>query len=349
MHREADRVFRGQGNNSGRTRCRTDGTIRSTRAPRGVIVSTGEDTPRGESLRSRMMVLEVSPGEVDLAKLTVLQGKAADGLLAGALSAFVAWLAPQYGEVYGGLKAETVGYRDRVLTELKAEGTHGRTPDIAAGLVAGWRWFLDFAVDVGVIDREERERLARRAWDAIKAAAAAQAESLASAEPASQFLRLLSAALASGQAHLAGLDDLDGPPSVESAGGKKELLGWRQVTTGTGDYQESEWQSRGKLIGWADKDGVYLEPESAYAEAQKMAREQGESLPVTLRTLGKRLRERGLLVAWDKDRQRNTVRKTLGELVSREVLHLRIDTLITHEKPSKPSNSPQLPPQRGGE
>ena len=44
-HRDADRVFRAQGNNSGRQRMRADGSLRAAKAPRGIVVSTGEDTP----------------------------------------------------------------------------------------------------------------------------------------------------------------------------------------------------------------------------------------------------------------------------------------------------------------
>src|SRR5216683_991406 len=65
VHREADRLLRAQGNRSGRARCRTDGTVRPARMPRGTILSTGEDVPRGQSLRARMLVLELAPGELD--------------------------------------------------------------------------------------------------------------------------------------------------------------------------------------------------------------------------------------------------------------------------------------------
>ena len=58
-HKEADRLFRAQGNRSGRQRCRTDGSPRAGKAPRGTILSTGEDIPHGHSLRARLMVVEL--------------------------------------------------------------------------------------------------------------------------------------------------------------------------------------------------------------------------------------------------------------------------------------------------
>ena len=46
-----------------------------------------------------MLILEVSPGDVPLARLTPYQNAAAAGLYAEALAGFVHWLAPQYGEL----------------------------------------------------------------------------------------------------------------------------------------------------------------------------------------------------------------------------------------------------------
>src|SRR5206468_3731005 len=69
-HREADRLLRAQGNRAGRGRCRPDGSVRPARPPRGSIISTGEDVPRGQSLRARLLVLELAPGELDWSRLT---------------------------------------------------------------------------------------------------------------------------------------------------------------------------------------------------------------------------------------------------------------------------------------
>jgi hypothetical protein len=90
-HREADRILRAQGNRSGRLRMRSDGSLRSPRPPRGMIVSTGEDVPRGQSLRARMLVLELGPGDVDWDGLTGCQKAASDAALGRALAGFLCW------------------------------------------------------------------------------------------------------------------------------------------------------------------------------------------------------------------------------------------------------------------
>ena len=73
LHREADRLFRAAGNRSGRARMRADGGSRPTYYPRGLIISTGEDIPSGQSLRARLLVLELHPGEIAAAVLSRLR------------------------------------------------------------------------------------------------------------------------------------------------------------------------------------------------------------------------------------------------------------------------------------
>jgi hypothetical protein len=212
-------------------------------------------------------------------------------------------------------------FLERVLTD----GLHGRTPGIVADLAAGWRWWLDFAVAVGSIEAAERESLAVRVWRALCESGSAQVEQVENAEPCAHFLRLLTASLASGRVHIAAPD------------GSKPLVpegwGWRHEDT----HGHSSWRPLGRRIGWLDDEALYLEPDASYAAAQELAREQGEALPVSPRTLWRRMREQCLLASWDAKRQRCTVRRTLEGVRHREVLHLRLDTLSTSEKPSTPS------------
>jgi hypothetical protein len=94
LHREADRLFRAAGNRSGRARMRADGGSRPTYHPRGLIISTGEDIPSGQSLRARLLVLELTPGAIATTALSAAQSDAAEGLFAGALAGYLRWLAP---------------------------------------------------------------------------------------------------------------------------------------------------------------------------------------------------------------------------------------------------------------
>jgi hypothetical protein len=327
IHREADRLLRAQGNRSGRSRCRTDGTVRPARPPRGLVLSTGEDIPRGQSLRSRLLVLETTKGEMDFEALTRCQQDAGEGLYAQALAGFLRWLAPCYAEVRDRLAAERADLRDEVRAAVPA-GTHLRTPGIIADLLLGLRYFLDFAREVGALGRVGRDVHWRRGRKALLEAAGTQAEQVEDAEPAGHFLRLLDSALASGRAYVAGKTG-DEPVRPVSPG----AWGWRLVEVGTGEHMRTEWRPSGDCVGWVDEDHLYLQPGAAYAVAQDLARDQGEALTVTAQTLWKRLHERDLLAEVDDrgGRVRYTVRRVLGRK-ERKVLSLPADCFCREDE-----------------
>jgi hypothetical protein len=314
LHREADRILRAQGNRSGRLRMRADGTLRPEKHPRGLILATGEDVPRGQSLRGRILILEVGPGDVDWKLMTKAQQDGAAGLFAQAMAGFIRWLAGHYEEARRTLVTRVEQLRD-VATQ---SGMHRRTPHIVANLFAAWELWLEFAQEAGAVSDSEAQLLCAECWSALGEAAAAQAAHQMAAEPTRRFVELLVAAISSGRAHVAA-------PSGKEPD-DPEAWGWREWTVGTGDYARDEWRPGGECVGWLDGNNVYLEPQSAYSVIQVLGRDGGERLTVGLPTLKRRLKERGLLASTDTAHETLTVRRTLGGK-RREVLHILTQSL----------------------
>ena len=302
-HRDADRLLRAQGNRSGRLRMRADGTLRSSKPPRGLIVSTGEDLPRGQSLRARVLVLELGRGDVDWGRLSRCQASAGAGRLAEALAGFVSWVAGCYETTQGQLEA----LLPQLRAKAAASGSHRRTPEIVANLAAGFGLFLTFAASAGAITDTEHQALLEVSWRALGEAARAQSAHQSPAEPARRFLELLSGAISSGRAHVAAGDG-------ERPAGAEGTWGWRRDPWGT-------WQPMGERVGWVDGEHLYLEPDAAYAVVQRLGQEIGDRIPLTPQTLRRRLKEQGVLASSETQRRMLTVRRTL-EGQRREVLHL---------------------------
>jgi integrase len=179
-------------------------------------------------------------------------------------------------------------------------------------LGGAWSYRLAFAREAGAIDEAEQADLWRRGWAALNEAAAAQATHLADAEPAGLFLRLLSAAVAGGYAHLA-----DGHGEAP----EPQRCGWRPEGSPPGGGTESRQRPQGVRVGWLVEGEVYLEPDAAFAAVQRFARDQSEGFAITPATLRRRLKERRLLASTDSARGKLTVRKTL-QGARREVLHV---------------------------
>jgi hypothetical protein len=309
LHREADRLLRAQGNSAGRQRMRADTSLRPPKPPRGLMLSTGEDIPHGHSLRARMFIVEMSPGDMNWNRLTKCQREAAAGLYAQTMAGFIRWVAQHHDEIQEN--------RGQMFMKLRAKSTsggrHRRTPEIVANLQIGVHMFLHFALDAGVITPDTAVRLWRSSWRILRQTAGAQIAHHAANDPARRFLDLLRAAIAAGRAHVAN-EDGSAPP-------KPAAWGWRMRD----DVLKSP-SPGGDLVGWLSGGDLYLEPEAAFGAAQRMAKDAGDPITVSSQTLRKRLKERGLLASVDKTRGTLTVRRMLGG-AKRSVLHLTPDAL----------------------
>jgi len=308
-HSTADRVFRAAGNRSGRSRLDATAKLQHCKPPRCLILSTGEDVPRGHSIRARMLILEISKGTIDVQTLTECQAAARQGLFAEIMGAFVRWLACEYEAKRILFNARVAHHRVRAL----GNPAHARTPEIAASLQAGFDLFLEFCADSKVLDGATCDELGQRCWEALTAAASAQAKHHVYAEAAAKFVTLVQSLLTSGRAHLGARD---GGLPMQSPG----CCGWRRDNSGT-------WMPHGDRIGWVEGDSVYMDPHLAFRSVHALSRDLGEGLSVSEHTLRKRLCEKGLLASVDEKRETLTVRRTISG-VAKSVLHFRRATLL---------------------
>jgi hypothetical protein len=319
LHGMADRLFRGVGNASGRGRLTAEAAARPVYSARGFVVSTGEDEPRGHSIRARLVVVEVEPGDVDPGRLTACQRSAAAGVFAAATAGYVRWLAGRYGDLGAALAGELTALRD----EARSGQGHARTPEAIANLGIGWRSFLRFAADCGALSRADAGAMWARVWDGLGEVGRRQAGHQADQEPTRRFLDLLASALASGEAHVAGADGKE--PSTP------ERWGWREVTVGAGEYQRDEWRPQGRQVGWVVDDDLYLDMEATLASANKVGQATGSGVPVGAKTLAKRMHQRGLLASTEGgDTGGLTVRRLLQKS-RRRVHHLRAGVVLREE------------------
>ena len=285
-------IFRSVGNGSSRDRCNDSATLRPSRAPRGLVISSGEDLPAGHSIRARVLILETEPEMMDWDQVTKMQAKAKTGALASAMAGYLRWLAPQVDALPRGLG-------DR-LGELRStfQASHKRTTDQAVQLFTGGEYFLRFAQEVGALSSSQAAALDARFREALGAVAEFQAEAQAAADPVRRFLELLPALFLSGRAHLEGTEAREPEHS--------ERLGWCREPGAPPDELRP---NKGRCIGWEDAGNkvLYLEPSACFAEVQRLAGEEGDSLPVGKQTLWKRLREKGLIEIEEASRLTKTV------------------------------------------
>ena len=266
----AERLFRAAGNRQGRSRMSGNGHLRSSHPPRALLLATGEEVPRGQSLRARLLIVEVAPGDVDRATLNECQQAGQQGILSSAMGAYLNWIAGRYEEIQRRLKA-----RAQELQNLYSDAVHARLPGTLAELHSGFEIWLQFALEVGSITTTEHSQLAQRNGAALHELATLQTKFHLASDPAVRFLSLLRAALSSGHAHVA---DRTGK-TPESP----ECWGWRRKLS------NRTWIPQGVRVGWLTGSDLFLDPILSYQIVQQIA--GAERLPISEQTLRHRLNE----------------------------------------------------------
>lgn len=311
LNATADRLLRAQGNGSARGRMRADGSLRPNKPPRGFVLSTGEDIPKGHSIRARTLILELEPGALDWKRLSEAQRLASSGVYAAAMAGFISWLAQDLSARTASFRADHAAFR-----EALQQGGHKRTVDAGAQLLATLKTLLTFALEVGAVTEAEHAALWKRVREGVEAALEPQAALQAQSDPVIRFSELLEGLLVSGRAHVADATTGDYPG---------EGWGWKTSEVQTLHGLDLKRTSQGARIGWLDGAELYLEPSATFAELQKFARDQGETLPVTERILWKRLAERGIVNAPEKGHA--TVKRSFPAAGRKRVLHIPVSTL----------------------
>jgi hypothetical protein len=200
----AERLFRAAGNQSGRGRMRADATLRSVHPPRGLIISTGEEGFRGQSLNARLLTLEIEHGALDWAQMSTAQEVAAAGVLATAMAGFISYLADDYPDAQLYFRSRRMKLLQRAHT---VDGTHRRTPGIIADLAATWEMYLDFLDDNDVISGKEQSKRWDEIWKVLCRVGTTQSRQIAGADPLERFLDTLGSLFATEKAHLLVVDE----------------------------------------------------------------------------------------------------------------------------------------------
>ncbi|ODA29093.1 DUF3854 domain-containing protein [Planctopirus hydrillae] len=351
-YRAAEDVFRAQGNAAGRGRCYRDGTPQEPEPPKCLTLSTGEVRPSGHSLTSRVIMLEVHPGdimdrddEVKKRAITKAQQIAKSGAYARVMAAYLQWNAADLERHRKSIREQTLQFRE----VFAAEARHARTVDAAAKLLAGLDHFLDFALTHGGIDEDLHEALWQIAHEALFEVLAKQEQDQADEDPVERFLDLLRTAFSTGRAHLFYMHS---PHEDEGLFGSATFFGYQEKyivvpkvgapktenassighdgEASTAEQEKHEEKSiftpMGVRVGWKEFDNLYIEPKEALAVVQRLAKDMAQPpLPMNHKALGKRLAERGLLVSSKKGRNVARV-NILGR--KEDVFHLRLDDFM---------------------
>lgn len=284
----ADKIIRAQGNQAGRARLTDTSNLQQTYYPRGIIFSTGEDTPEGHSVRARMMIMELTPGDILPNLLSEAQRNREK--YPSAIYHVVRELCHLKPNEYD-ITRKSEDIRNQHLTV-----GHTRTPGIIGRLSATGMWLLNYALRKKILKEAEVKAIAEEMLRSIITCGERQKIYLETADPIEIFKAGLRQAVGSLANHLRKWSGGIPPKPI--------AMGWSADNV---HDDIPNYRSHGPCIGWvrADKDELYLEVNIGFNAVKKAC---GNDLTLSKQTLIKRLKDGGLVTRIDEGRGRNTIR-----------------------------------------
>jgi Bifunctional DNA primase/polymerase, N-terminal len=309
METKASRLLRAGGNLSGRGRLRSDLTEHITHPPRGLIISTGEQVPAGQSILARTFVIPLEPDAVDLSRITELQDSA--HRLPHAMSAYIEWLAQQMDPLPKLLRETFQGAR----TRANCDGMHLRIPEALAHLWIGAHAGLQFAEDIGAISSRNANELREKVWTTFVELGEQQSRHIEGERPTRRFLEVLATLITQGKVYL----------------------------VSKGNHKDDE--SRADFLGWYDDDWLYLIPSASFHSVTQFCRQSDEPFAVRQVRLFRDLRREGLSEC---EPGRTTANVRLSS-ETRRVIRLRrsaVEDLLGENPPVEETRVPSVPGYR---
>jgi hypothetical protein len=287
--RRAARLIRSIGNHSPRNRMNADTSTRAGFMARGLVISTGEQLPNGQSVLARILPVEVLPRTIDIQLLTLAQ-QAEAGLYAYAMAGYLTWVSQNWQDI----KDNYAQWHREMRDSLRGE-FHMRTPEMFAHLLMGIRFALTYAVDVQSITSQEAESMLDQAKAEMVNLACSQSNHVSDEQPAMKFIHAIKALLAKGEFFIEGLHQ----PQNDNA----------------------------KWLGWADADFYYLQSEVTFNAVSDFFRREGTVLGLKQKALNAQLVEKGYIMPGDKNTYA-AYHKEKGTLRTYAFFRARFDTRI---------------------
>lgn len=287
-HAIGEQVLRSVANRSGRARLGKDLKLQDPHEPRALLLSTGEDRPKGHSLAARTIHLTLSKDTVNKERLTACQHDARMGLYAQAMAGYLRHLAKQDG--IGSKRKKRV---EELRGFLSAPGRHAKSAQTLADLAVGFEFFLNYAESIGAITSEQANELWKRLWRILCKLALDQDKIQSTQDAAREVLIRLKSAVRLRKIFLRDIG-----PSADTEENQRNGL-----AHGVMEIGEKDTDDMGQDIEWL------CDPDELYSAILKLYREQGEALPWAKPTLWERLQQAG----YTKTNEGRTTYKTSGK------------------------------------
>ena len=219
---KAERIVRSQGNKQSRGRNNADNTTQSSHPPRGLLISSGEQLPGGESRNARIFTVDIEREDIDKTKLTEAQHNT--HFYRAAMYHYLLWLREQYPD----LSKTLIPQWEKLRDEFQGANIHPRLPDVTASLYIGLSKVIGYAVSINAINKRNAANILKEGKDCFIKLAVEQGKLVEELRPGKRFLAAIRSLLATGTARLRDREET-GPPTPVPG---QSIIGWDDLQNG---------------------------------------------------------------------------------------------------------------------
>lgn len=261
-------LVRNWANRTGKSRSRANLTFRPDRPPRGLVISSGEQLPPGQSIIGRLFPVEISPSDLSTdndAKARLSRCQAESGQYGHAMTGYLLWLRERWGDLRKSLPGQRAELRDH---EAIQKMSHLRIPSAISTLFAGFDLAMSFYTDQEVLSEDQAQEMRERFWTAIMEDAKTHNILVQEEDPIARFVRIIADSFAQG-------------------------VVWAQST---GNVEDTEHEVYAEKLGFVDEDWLYLFGEATLTYVQEAGRKAGDPFPLNRSALYTGLVEQGIAI-----------------------------------------------------
>lgn len=286
-------VYAMYGDRAGRTRMKQDATLRSTYKARGVCFITGETIPNVPQSRiARSITVSIQENSINLDKLTEQQEN--PDILSFGFMHYISWIILNEQSIIKNAK--------NIYKEIRSnqkEGIHGRTTELLASLMIGFKCFTQFMLDNNVLSDEGKYNLDEKAYKTMTELIEQQSQMVQELKPTEMFYNALEQLFATGMMY------------VDNYKTNLRMEGISKTGINVGFYDTNE-------------ELFYFYPNVIYNQIQNFYNNGGTRFPINEKALWKYLLEEGNLYRTDKNRY--TIQRNGKKVVAIRKANLQLDT-----------------------
>lgn len=262
----AQRLIRSYSNRTGRGRLNADTTDKGRYEPRGMLLITGEELVTLQSTLARLMVINISEGDIDKNRLTEIQQKT--HLLPHAMASFVIWVKDHIQDIQVTFKAKFPELRAKAYKD----GIHKKLPEQVAFLQFALETVISWIVDKGVMTKDEAAKLSREGWNIFLELCTEQSQRILREDPIEKFFEILRTLITQN---------------------KVKIKNKNTLTENTDNGHSVEF------IGYYDDDYFYFLGQAVWHTLQKYCLAEGIHFPFKKDTFYQMLKDKKILTTRD--------------------------------------------------